>query len=78
MNNLRIRFEIFLVVVLLLIGCIPVVNAENASSRTNNLTNLTLKTPQFILQNRLLLSIKKGPFRRGFFYNSWNHKFAEI
>lgn len=40
MNNLRIRFEIFLVVVLLLIGCIPVVNAENASSRTN-LTNIT-------------------------------------
>ena len=40
MNNLRIRFEIFLVVVLLLIGCVPVVNAENASSGTN-LTNIT-------------------------------------
>jgi hypothetical protein len=40
MNNLRIRFEIFLVVVLLLIGCIPVVNAEKATSGTN-LTNIT-------------------------------------
>ncbi len=40
MNTLRIRFEIFLVVVLLLIGCVPVVNAETVSSGTN-LTNLT-------------------------------------
>jgi len=40
MITLRIRFEIFLVVILLLIGCAPVVNAENASSRTN-LTNIT-------------------------------------
>jgi len=40
MITLRIRFEIFLVVILLLIGCVPVVNAENASSGTN-LTNIT-------------------------------------
>ncbi len=40
MNTLRIRFEIFLVVVLLLIGCVPAVNAENASSGTAVLTNL--------------------------------------
>jgi hypothetical protein len=41
MNNLQIRFEIFLVVVLLLIGFVPVVNAENVSSGTSDLTNLT-------------------------------------
>jgi hypothetical protein len=41
MNTFQIRFEMFLVVVLLLIGCVPAVNAENVSSGIANLTNLT-------------------------------------
>ena len=35
MITLRIRFEIFIVVVLLLLGCLPAVNAENVFRRTN-------------------------------------------
>ncbi len=40
MNAFRIRFEMFLVVIVLVIGCVPTVNAETISSGIN-LTSLT-------------------------------------